>query len=399
MAQKKKKKSRAKKTKPQLRVVLDTNVLYTGSVHYLVNRDIAETITESATHADLAVVWHLPDVVVDERRYQMNQEGERLLPWIDKMERLLGRKLAITPQIIGERIDAAIEAHLETLGIKTLPVALDDVDWAEVIRRSVERLPPFDAGEKEKGFRDAIICEAFCQLVFASPVTPDVCRVVLVTEDKRLREAASERTNPRKNVHVFASIDELEGLINTLVAAVGEEFVEMHRDRARRYFFTNGDDKSLFYKEGVWEQVRSQYSSELASLPAGAAERENVKRVIGHPQFVSKERRRVSWSSRITLEDEAYRGGGITVTGLPPSTPSSVTQTAISAAWVSTPVSIHEGVYGASKVPSYLSTARRVLVAKGRSVFEVIWSVSIADDGVFRTGRVDEINFVETLWE
>ena len=41
----------------------------------------------------------------------------------------------------------------------------------------------------------------------------------------------------------------------------------------------------------------------------------------------------------------------------------------------------------------------RVLVTKGQSVFDVLWSVSIATDDKFRAPRLDGVEFVETTWE
>ena len=162
-------KKKPKKKSPELRVVFDTNVLFTGSAHYLINGRVKDFIAGAAGHTDLNLLWYLPDVVISERRYQMRLAAASLFPSIEKMERLLGHQLAITPEIVNDRIDRTIEEQLAAHDISKLSLDLDAIDWSDLIRRSVERLPPFDAGDNEKGFRDAVICEAFCQLVDGVP--------------------------------------------------------------------------------------------------------------------------------------------------------------------------------------------------------------------------------------
>jgi hypothetical protein len=65
--------------KRQLRVVLDTNVLYTGSASDLVRQEIA-TVIQQTKYADLEVVWYLPDIVRHERQYQMQKRALELQP-------------------------------------------------------------------------------------------------------------------------------------------------------------------------------------------------------------------------------------------------------------------------------------------------------------------------------
>jgi hypothetical protein len=69
--------------------------------------------------------------------------------------------------------------------------------------KSVFRLPPFDVGESEKGFRDAILVETFCQLVKTLPKTPAICRIVLLSSDELLLEAATNRLHDRNNIFLL----------------------------------------------------------------------------------------------------------------------------------------------------------------------------------------------------
>lgn len=405
-------KKKSKKAKPELRVVLDTNVLYTKPAHYLFSRAVSELITETSTHDDLKVVWYLPEVVVGERRYQMKQAAAGLLPWIQQMERLLGHNLNITAQVCESRVNDAIQSQLTAHAVEVLNLDVREVNWDDLIVAAVDRLPPFDAGEKEKGFRDALICEAFFQLVSDAPATPGVCRVVLVSGDERLREAADARTKQNKNVRVLASIDDLKGLINTLVSKVGEEFVQKHLAKATRFFFTKDDETSLYYRENVRERVREEFGSELSALPPGTTERENGNWLIAPPRFVRKDARRVFWSSRIAVEAETYRRSNPDLPNFDPrllrnigrllrsgSTGAlSPPETTLSSTGP-TDIGMGGGWRTESQEHFVPPVGRRVLVLKGRTVFDVRWSVSIAPDEGFRAARLEEVRFVETAWE
>src|SRR2546429_8663514 len=111
--------------------------------------------------------------------------------------------------------------------------------------------PPFSQGEKEKGFRDALLAEGFLQLVSDSPVTPKICRIGLVTSDGLLSETISQRTMNHSNVRILASLEDLKSLINTLVAEVSEEFVAKIQPSAESYFFVVNQKDTIYQRENV----------------------------------------------------------------------------------------------------------------------------------------------------
>jgi hypothetical protein len=170
--------SKKKTTKPQLRVVFDTNALYVtptsiGSASDLVRQEIAELISQPK-YPDLDITWYLPKVVRQERQYQMQQEALRLRSAINKIERLLGHNLALTDQVLLDQVHAKIDAKEQELGLSEIKLVHDSVDWSGMIQAAIYRLPPFQAGEKEKGFRDALVAESFLQLVGESPRSPQL---------------------------------------------------------------------------------------------------------------------------------------------------------------------------------------------------------------------------------
>jgi len=291
-----KRKSRSRKS--QLKVVFDTNALYVtptslGSTSDLVRHEIVSLISEPK-YPDLDILWYLPEVVRHERQYQMQTEALRLRGAISRIERLLDHNLLLTDQALLDRVRVKIDEKKIELGLQELTLDHKLVDWPAIIHAAEYRIPPFEAGEKEKGFRDALVAESFFQLVDGSPKTPDVCRVVLVTADALLSKAVNGRITGFPNAHVLPNIEELKGLINTIVSNVGEEFISQLKPKAAKLFFVSADEKdTLFYRENVKDQLKNKFASLLEATPEGTTFRENGTWRISGPNFSRKEGRRV----------------------------------------------------------------------------------------------------------
>ena len=149
-----------------------------------------------------------------------------------------------------DHVRTKIDEKKVQLGLQELTLDHKSVDWPALIHAGEYRIPPFEAGDKEKGFRDAIVAECFLQLVANSPKTPAICRVVLVTSDGLLSQAVNARIAGLPNAHVLSNIEELKGLINTVVSNAGEEFISQLKPKAAKLFFVSADEKdTLYYKE------------------------------------------------------------------------------------------------------------------------------------------------------
>lgn len=417
-------KKRNKSQVPQLWVVFDTNVLYTGSAGDLLKGEVAQLIEENSDHADLAITWWLPEVVVQERQYQMQEKGLGLLPSVQKLEKLLGHNLNITEAVVMNRVKEAIEKQLADYGIQPFSLVPEGVDWKRLMLDAVYRRPPFEPGEKEKGFRDALIAETFLQIIAASPHLPTDCRVILVTQDKNLADAVRNKTADRETVRVLNTLEELKGLINTLVAAISEDFVARIQDKAKSCFFQPREEESLYYREDIRIRIegKGKFADRLSEVPPGADERENGKWVILPPHFTKKEGERVFWISRIRVEARAYKRVGLGLTGLYPVTistddapllwtsgvlgpsagqiPIEFSQIQASSPLQPSPIVNQDLFVGLSSEPiTYRPLSNRTLVASGESVFEVTWSVSVSADDWRSSAKVETIDFIETIWE
>jgi hypothetical protein len=221
----------------------------------------------------------------------MQAEALKLRPAINRIERLLDHNLALTDQVLLDHVRLKIEAKEQELSLQEIKLDHSLVDWAKIIHAAAYRNPPFEVGEKEKGFRDALVAESFLQLLAASPKTPSLCKVVLVTSDELLTRAVKERIADSSNASVLANVEELKGLINTIVSNVGEEFIAQIKPKADKLFFVSSDDKeAVFYKDKIRERLGEKFIAELQAQPQGTTFRDNGKWLIHLPNFSKKRR-------------------------------------------------------------------------------------------------------------
>lgn len=408
--------------KPELRIVLDTNQLYTGSASDLLRQEVVRLIEDSRRHKDVRLVWYLPEVVQLERKYQMLEAARGLLPSVEKLERLLGHGLSITDEILADRVSSAVGKQVAALGLHVVSLDPARVDWPKLIDDAASRKPPFEAGKHEKGFRDAIVAETFLQLVSESPKSPSACRIALVTADGLLGLTLEARTYQASNVRILRSLDDLSDLINTLVADVTEEFVKTIREEAAKCFFVKDDKTTLYYKMELRQRITAQYEAELHVIPAGAEYRKNGTWYISQPRFSKKVGQKVHWVSTIRVAATAYKReltayesqpglGSSTDLLLSAPFPTNVTpgmrilpglpQPSPGLGSVGSGLVTQSGVLGLGAghlIPPSLQS-REVSVADGQSVFEVLWSVTVAANRRLTNAKVDEIQSVGTTWE
>lgn len=105
-------KQRARKKPLEVRIVLDTNLLCTGSASDLLRQEAASLIEDSRRHSDLQFAWYIPEIVKLERVYQMREAARELLPPLAKLEKLLGHNLGIGEAVLDDRVNSAIDKQV-----------------------------------------------------------------------------------------------------------------------------------------------------------------------------------------------------------------------------------------------------------------------------------------------
>jgi len=406
----------AKKKVVELHVVFDTNALYTGAAHYLINRDVHELIDKQRESAEPHIVWHLPEIVRDERHFQMLQEARKFLGPVEKLQRLLGHNLNITEDILQSRVKESITAQITEHGLQLIPLNHASVDWSRLVGDAAFRRPPFEDGEHEKGFRDALVLESFLQLQQSIASIPSSCRLVLVSRDTLLGVAALDRTKGAVNVHILASVESLKGLINTLSSEVDEQFIADLQPRVEALFLSLDNKKSLTYKWDLRQKVFAKLTDAHMPMPAEADDFTVKKWTVNKPRFLKKEGQKVSWVSRFEGELIAqkrlshtglasvsslinpFSAGGrsvnlsdlLSATGKAPSEGLAYGYSSIS------PVS--SGLIGPFEGTA-ITLPQMQDVKMGTATVDVTWAVSVNTDGRLTAPHLDDIVFVDVVWD
>jgi hypothetical protein len=410
-------------TRPTLHVVLNTNSLFTEAADKLVNHATEELMLSAQADPDLPVKWYLPSVVKDERKYQMQKRAEQFLPHLARVERLLGHSFGIGRNLLDERVNSAIDHQMASLGIIELPLDVSKVDWATLINKATSRLAPFDSGEKEKGFRDALVLECFSQLLETLPRSRTLCRVLIVSGDQLLQEALRGKIADRDNARYFGDLDELQTYMAVLRSELTETLMGKLLPEARSLFFKPQDEKTFYYKEGIWRTLFAQHADTISSVPEADFTSTVTKVVVGQPSFIEKIGQRLRWSTKILVTVEAKKlergpmslssdAGSIFLTspGLLSSnpglslfqTPGTLTNTGLALRPPSAFLTENRGsptyIAGGVADPRITSPSFREITREGTHVFEVIWEVTLTVRQTLINPKVVEIRHHETSW-
>lgn len=367
------------KKKITLKVLFDTNVIFTGSASDLLRKEITDLITSHSSLSDISIEWYLPQTVLQERLFQMRKRGLELLPSIQKLERLLGHNLNITEEIIENRIQDTINKQIENIKLKIFNLQIEKIDWPKIIHNSLNRLPPFEDNEKEKGFRDALIIETLKQVIAASPSTPSVCRIIYISNDIVCRNAALEISSDKKNVYVFEKAEELVSLINILNSEITEELISTIKNVAQHLFFIKEDKTTLYYTENIRAKISEDYAKELKEKPDAADTRENGTWWINPPGFEKKEKQKIFWRSLIEVDFINFK------TSYEANPQKSLTEI----------FATKESSSGLFSV----STQKKDKINEGQTRFEVIWSVTLTTTKKLKSPKIESIKFIDNTYK
>jgi hypothetical protein len=258
------------------------------------------------------------------------------------------------------------------------------------------------------------------QVVGDSPSSASAARIVLVSGDKLLRDAAQARVSS-SNVHILESIDSLKDLVNTLGSAIDEQFIASIRVKAEQLFYKHKDENTLYYNAGISTSLHQALLQAKPTLPVGSERYSIEKWGLKPPQFVRKQGQRIYWSTRFEARLKALK------TAPQPETPR------FFYSWRGVPSYVEANLSNVTDVSSgtvlmpqtgqvefsnvapdlYQSTARDVagkavtsfgtnedqVVGYGTANLDVSWSHSVTTSKTLTRPKVENVNFVEVIWE
>lgn len=133
-----------------IKVFFDSNILHTNQAHLLLPSKVIDYIKDHRVIESVEIQWYIPELVIEERRHQMQLAAESLLPKLHDLEKVIGHNLAINVEILRDRIVDKINIAIKENRLNVVPLDTSKVNLSELIDRSVKRLPPFETPREKK---------------------------------------------------------------------------------------------------------------------------------------------------------------------------------------------------------------------------------------------------------
>lgn len=384
------KKSRAKRNLKQLYVFVDTNAIISNSISEIVKLEVVDLVNKHRNYPDVKINWVIPEIVLLERKRQMKSKAENCLQAVGNLEKLVGLTWGVNKENIDPHLDRAIQLQISDLGATVSKLDPQRVDWNELINSAIEKAPPFSPTEKEKGFKDAIFLETFFQ--FAQDVVSKAAasHIFVLTGDLLLQGAIQDRLKQMNQVKILSDLEELKSEINIYTSDVDAQFAEELVREATLLFFVPKDQKTLYYKRGIFEMVKEQWQAKLYEIKGDGTQTRVEKTLIGQSAFIEKKLQKVFFSNRIAYEIVCTK----------PKPPTVTAPTSLGLGQLST----GKGLLSPSIFPSSggglasLLMPETEIVSQGKAVFQVNWSAKLNADAKLIGTSIDEIEHIKTEW-
>ena len=379
----------------KLAVVFDTSAIYTDSGFRIISAEVKRLIQDTRKNAALDVTWLVPSVVLQERIYRLQQKIASLMAQLSSISDLTGGDLDISEGSLLEALDRKVQQTLGDYGIEVREPDWPRIDLKQMAADSANRQPPFNPGNPEKGFRDAIVLETYLQLL-QDPRFADHLAVLLTT-DELLRKAVARRAGAFGNQYPPGSSEDIRGTIATISEELELELINRMVSVASALFFTPSDPNSVFARFGIPAKIQSQYESAFSARPPGADLRRTFAPTIYQSRFVEKVGDRFHWSNQIAFPSVAYR---ITYSVGPSSSSLGVAATGTYSSDLlgDDPSSLGTGAISSASSGFPLPNPSYVPTSNGRTLFEVVWSAIYSEDQGLTEPNVEKLIFRGTEW-
>ena len=376
--------------KRQIDVFFDANAVYSQSITDAIKNEVSDLIEQHSLFPELKIKWTIPEMALKERKRQMLVKAEALMPSISRMEALLGVNWGVTKENLSRHIDEVAEKQIKSLGIEVRKLNTKLVDWNELIHKSAYKLPPFEPGEKEKGFKDAIILETFQQHIQEINDKKEKSQVLLVTGDGLLADTSKAALAHLDYVRVLRDLEELKSELNIYSSNVDQDFAERLVNKATAYFFRPGDERTLYFKKSINALVNDAYGEKLKELRPGATSTKTDKVLIGQSSFVKKHLDKVFFSNRISYELSSLKNKASPAFGYQPiglERLGSDANSGILSVLSNAP---------ANNASILLTGPEMELVARFKVIVQINWSANLNKEINLISPKIDGIEYIRT---
>lgn len=288
------------RTRRVLNVMFDTNAIMNTEFDTFASKAAKNLIVEHSRHGDLDIRWLVPEVVRGEREYQMQAVYSGISRHVAKAESLFAQQWGVTQDRVHQRIAARIDEELAAHGMQVMSCNVTRVDWPDMVRRSCMREPPFSTGKTEKGFRDAVLCETFIQLV-GDLTGRDAA--VLVSGDQLVKEYIANRGVLGNRARLVDNLESLHDDIQLRVANVDEPLRALIEERAQQIFYPWDPENftCVWAREQLYDRIWAEHGERLRQAPTGVRYKRKDQQ-LSNARLVSKAGTRVHLESTYSVQ-------------------------------------------------------------------------------------------------
>lgn len=293
-------------------IIFDTNITW--------GNPLPKDFYELKAYIDstgLNIALCLPETVKEELKkkiiFDLREARDKYQSSIKELDKFgyLGLQSIKNIEIDEEIIKAKLDQLLKENGLEILDIPYTKINWRKIHEKAVYYLPPFEAKEKEKGFKDSVIAET----IFAALESFERnATKIFVCKDGALKKYVASKT---KNLLIYESIKDLESHLKADIQKIGniDEFIKQADEifyvqiHDIEFFGKRIDFKSFLYEKfadilngynisysttGSLSEVE-KYLNKLTILPG------DIIKLTERPFFVKKEKNIFYWESRVAL--------------------------------------------------------------------------------------------------
>lgn len=286
--------------KSNIAIYLDTNVIYSSKWCEFIRSEVANLLTTHSNHQNLQIEWYLPELALEERVFRHNITAQKHAESVELLSALLPLPHTINRDMLLKTVrDHALQECKEK-GLTVLPTPTS-LDWTDIVNRAVNRKPPFDPDpNKEKGFRDAVICEVFHE--HAKGLAESA--IAIFSSDDSLVQATCAEFDLACKVRYAKNADEIAEHLAELSSFATEQHMAAAKALAKSKFFTKSEPECYYRLWDIIGQINAHvdFLSAKLSGPPSLESEVSRKRYIAPPTLAEVEGSTYHWKSVVTAK-------------------------------------------------------------------------------------------------
>lgn len=297
-------------------ITFDTQIIGVGKQGIL-NLSVSNFLKKFSKNNELRFI--LPAIVYSEMQkhfYDMIIEKNKTYETSSRKLRNLVKFKPATVRLTKKRINNLFSKQFEGIEPEIIKPVYQELDWEEVINKSIWKIPPFEES-REKGFKDSMTIKSIKEFLTKNPKK----KLVFICNDEKLIRGIylDFKKRMKSKIYIYNNIEDAESKLKLELENFTKIQIEAITNSASEAFH-NSLAKEILYS------IKKKFSSELSKHPiydssalfSGLSsayiktfveeslewKEELVNEGIANPRFISKEGHVYNWETIIVIIKE-----------------------------------------------------------------------------------------------